>query len=309
MSGSSFPAQPAEPAASGRPKLVLGADTLCWHLRLETRDISLEQVLEEAASAGAKYLQLTLHHARERTADDLSRLARWADELGLRILASGDFLGGARFGDEPRVAAERVRAWLERADALGSPLLRVTSGFYRADLATTPGAIEAERRWVIEALRTSLPAVREAGVTLALENHSDFTAAEYRSIVEAVADERVRVFLDVINPVAALEDPVPVVAALAPFAVAGHVKDFELESIQTDGGYHRRGFSVLYRYPGEGIADLPRIWSALAAGLDGRELPIAVEGLDNRADVRDQAERLQRSFEHLRGLVPAPLEA
>jgi sugar phosphate isomerase/epimerase len=291
------------------PRLVLGADSLCWHLRLETHDIGLERVLEESASAGAQYLQLTLHHARERSVEDLGRLARRADELGLRVLASGDFLGGARFGDEPRVAAERVKAWLQRADALGSPLLRVTSGFYRADLAARPDAIEAERRWVIEALAASLPAVRDAGVTLALENHADFTAAEYRSIVEAVADEHVRVFLDVINPVAALEDPAPVVAALAPFAVAGHVKDFELESIQTEGGYHRRGFSVLYRYPGEGIADLPRIWSALAAGLGARELPIAVEGLDNLADVRDQAERLRRSFEHLRGLAPAHVEA
>jgi sugar phosphate isomerase/epimerase len=294
---------------SGAPRLVLGADTLCWHLRLETGDITLEQVLEETASAGGQYLQLTLHHARERGIRDLGGLAVRAQELGLRTLASGDFLGGARFGDDPRVGAERVKAWLERADALGSPLLRVTSGFYRADLASRPEAIEAERRWVIEALMASLPDAHDAGVTLALENHADFTAAEYRSIVEEVADDRARVFLDVINPIAALEDPVPVVAALAPFAVAGHVKDFELESIQTEGGYHRRGFSVLYRYPGEGIADLPRIWSALATGLDGRELPIAVEGLDNLADVRDQTERLRRSFDHLRGLVSEPAEA
>lgn len=294
---------------SESPRLLLGADTLSWHLRLETGDISLEGVLEEAAAAGAQHLQLTLHHARERSIEELHSLASRAGELGLPILASGDFLGGARFGDELGIAAERVKAWLERANALGSPILRVTSGFYRADLASRPAAIEAERRWVIEALVASLPAVRDAGVTLALENHADFTAAEYRSIIETVADDRVRVFLDVINPVAALEDPVPVVAELAPFAVAGHVKDFKLESIQTEGGYHRRGFSVLYRYPGEGIADLPRIWSALAVGLDGRELPIAVEGLDNRPDVRDQVERLRRSFEHLRQLVPAPVEA
>jgi sugar phosphate isomerase/epimerase len=92
-----------------------------------------------------------------------------------------------------------------------------------------------------------------------------------------------------------------VVAALAPLAVAGHVKDFELESIQTEGGYHRRGFSVLYCYPGEGIADLAGIWSALR----GRDLPLAVEGLDSRADVRDQLERLRRSVEYLRGLEGA----
>jgi sugar phosphate isomerase/epimerase len=290
-------------------KYVLGADTLCWHLRLEKGDITLEQVLEETVSAGGEYLQLTLHHARDRSVGDLGRLARRADELGLAVLASGDFLGGARFGDEPTVAVERVKEWLERAVALGSPILRVTSGFYRADLASQPGAIEAERVWVIDALQAALPATREAGVTLALENHSDFSAGEYRSIFEAVGDDRARVFLDVINPVAALEDPIPVVEELAPLSVAGHVKDFELESIHTEGGYHRRGFSVLYRYPGEGIANLAEIWSALSVALNGRELHMAVEGLDNRADVHDQVERLRRSFEHVRGLMSAPAGA
>ncbi len=66
---------------------------------------------------------------------------------------------------------------------------------------------------------------------------------------------------------------------------------------------------MLYRYPGEGAANLPGIWSALADGLHGRELPVAVEGLDNRADVRDQGERLRRSFDYLRGLVAAPAGA
>lgn len=291
------------------PRLSLGVDTLCWHLRLEAGDLSLEELLEEASQAGAEYVQLTLHHARGRAPAELSRLAERAGDLGLRVLASGDFLGGARFGDPPQAAVERVDGWLERAVALGSPILRVTSSFYRADLAAVPGAIEAERLWVIEALGAALPGARDAGVTLALENHSDFTAAEYRSILEAVGDERAAMFLDVINPVAALEDPVPVVEELAPSAVAGHVKDFVLESIHNDDGYHRRGFSVLYRYPGEGVADLPALWSALAAGLGGRKLPLAVEGLDNRRDLRDQVERLRSALERLRQLVPAPAGA
>ena len=290
---------------SKAPRLVLGADTLCWHLRLERGDLSLEQLLGEAAEAGAEYVQLTLHHARDRAPADLEQLAGRADELGMRVLASGDFLGGARFGDAPEAALERVRGWLERAVALASPILRVTSSFYRADLAGIPGAIEAERRWAIAALAAALPAARDAGVTLALENHSDFTAAEYRSILDEVGDERVAMFIDVINPVAALEDPGPVVQELAPLAVAGHVKDFVLESIYNDDGYHRRGFSVLYRYPGEGVADLAGLWSALGTGLGGRELPLAVEGLDNRGDVRDQVERLRRALQRLRRLTPA----
>jgi 3-oxoisoapionate decarboxylase len=294
---------------SAAPRLLLGVDTLCWHLRLERRDLSLEDLLAEASQAGAEYVQLTLHHARERSLADLEAITRRAADLGLSVLASGDFLGGARFGDAPQAAAERVAAWLERAVALGSPILRVTSSFYRAELGGIPGAIEAERRWAIDALEAALPAATDAGVTLALENHSDFTAAEYRSILETVSDDRAAMFLDVINPVAALEDPVPVVEALAPLAVAGHVKDFVLESIHNDDGYHRRGFAVLYRYPGEGVADLPALWAALAAGLGGRELPLALEGLDNRGDVRDQVDRLSRALQRLRRLVPAPAGA
>ena len=46
--------------------LVLGADTLCWHLRLEHGDLTLDECLAEAAQAGARFVQLSLHHARGR---------------------------------------------------------------------------------------------------------------------------------------------------------------------------------------------------------------------------------------------------
>ena len=37
----------------GAPRLVLGADTLCWHLRLERGDLSLEDLLQETAEAAS----------------------------------------------------------------------------------------------------------------------------------------------------------------------------------------------------------------------------------------------------------------
>jgi sugar phosphate isomerase/epimerase len=111
------------------------------------------------------------------------------------------------------------------------------------------------------------------------------------------------VFLDLINPIAALDDPVPVVRALAPLARAGHVKDYVFESIPTDDGYHRRGFAVRYRYPGEGVADLPLLVSSLVEALGGRDFDLSVEGLDNRADVDDQRERLVPALAMLRELA------
>ncbi len=280
----------------------LGVDTLCWHLRLENGAVTVEDVLEAAHALECEFVQVNLHHVRRHEVDDLRRLAARAESLGLRLLASGDFLGQARNGDEPDVGIGRVHAWLERAVALGSPVLRVVSGFYRAELQGQPDLIEAERRYVVSVLRGAMPAADEAEVALLVENHSDFTVDEYRSLV-ADAGGSTRVFLDLINPIAALDDPVPVVTALAPLAVAGHVKDYVFESIPTDDGYHRRGFSVRYRYPGEGVSDLGALMAALRAGVGQREFHLSVEGLDNYADRDDQRDRLAASLGLLRRLA------
>jgi sugar phosphate isomerase/epimerase len=284
----------------------LGADTLCWHLRLETGTVSMEEVLAEAAGAGAECVQVNLHHLRTRDLPGVEAVAAAGRELGLELLASGDFLGRAREGDEPGVGIGRITDWLERTQALGSRVLRVVSGFYRADLAGQPEQIDAERRYVGAVLREAAPAAEAAGVKLLLENHSDFTAAEYEAIVSEARDESangVGVFLDLINPVAALENPAGVVERLAPLAHAGHVKDYVFRSIPTDDGYHRRGFEVLYRYPGEGVADLPGLLEALRRGVGTRTFHLTVEGLDNRADVADQRERLAPSLALLRTLL------
>jgi sugar phosphate isomerase/epimerase len=280
----------------------LGVDTLCWHLRLERGALSVEDVLEQAAELEAAFVQINLHHVRRRMLDELYPLAARAHDLGLRLLVSGDFLGEGRNGDSPAVGVGRIQAWLERAVVLGSPVLRVVSGFYRSELMGRPDLIEAERRYVVAVLRGALPAADEAGVALLVENHSDFTVDEYRSLV-AEAGGSTGVFLDLINPIAALDDPVPVVTALAPLASAGHVKDYVFESIPTDDGYHRRGFAVRYRYPGEGVADLPRLMAVLREGLAGRDFHLSVEGLDNYADVDDQKERLAPALALLRRLV------
>lgn len=283
--------------------LILGADTLCWHQRLETGDVTLEGCFAEAAEAGARFVQLSLHHVRDRSTDELPRLAQRATDLGLELLASGDPLNGAHRGETIAAAAARIDGWLERAAAVGSPILRVASGFYRADLAARPGAIEAERAWTIDAIGAAIPSARAAGIVLAIENHSDFTLGEYGSILDSVTD--LRVFLDLINPVSALEDPLYAVRDLAARSVAGHVKDYALESIWTDGRYHRKGFEVQWRYPGEGVADLARLLGELESALGGRTFRLSVEGLDNTPDRRDQIVRLRNSFAVVDALVAA----
>jgi sugar phosphate isomerase/epimerase len=281
----------------------LGVDTLTYHLRLESGTISVDEVLQEAAELGCECVQVTLHHVRDQTIPALERLRRRAADLGLTLLASGDVLGRRYDGDGPTEALARVEVWLERALALGSSSLRVVSGFYRADLAHRPDLIEAERQFIVEALRGAAPVAMSRGVMLLLENHSDFRADEYRSIIAEVGPEHVGVFLDLINPISGFEDPVAVVNMLAPYARAGHVKDYSLRSVPTDDGYHRRGFDVRWCYPGEGAADLRGLIDALQRGLGGRPYQLTIEALDNSADRQDQPARLRASLALMRELV------
>lgn len=283
--------------------VVLGVDTLTYHCRLDSGEVSVEDVLTECAGLGFGYVQLNVVHLRDRTLADLARLRGTAADLGLSLHLAGEQLGYAFKGEPVAAAVDRVRAWTDRALALGSPLLRVSSGFYRHNLPD-PAAIAAERSYVVDALGAGAEAITGSGVTLLLENHSDFTLDEYAGIIEAVGPGQVGVFLDIINPVSTLSDPVPVIRRLLPWAPAGHVKDYRFESMYVEGGYHRRGFQVHWCYPGEGVAPLAQLLAEVAGGHTGDVYHLSIEGLDSRRRVPDQRERLRASLAVLRGLLP-----
>jgi sugar phosphate isomerase/epimerase len=284
-------------------KISLGVDSLCWHMRLATGAIAIERVLEEAASLETPVFALNLHHVRERSRPELVELRRQAESLGLRLLAQGDFVGSPRQGADVATGVTRILAWLERAAELDSPTLRLVSGFYRAELAGQPQLIEAERHYVSDVLARAAEAAGAAGIRLLLENHSDFTVDEYERIVDDVGRDRIGVFLDLINPIVTFDDPLRAIERLAPLASSGHIRDFELRSIQQPDNYHRRGFEVLYRYPGEGVAPIAALVTRLAEVVGDRPYDLVIEGLDSRAEVDDQVERLYLALAYLRGLM------
>ena len=285
-------------------RIVLGVDTLTYHCRLATGDIVLADVLREVADLGAEFVQLNAVHLDGRAG--LPKLRQLADELGLGLTLSGDVVGLAGRGDTPAAGGERIASWVQLAEWIGSPFVRVSSGFYRNELMGDPAAIGAEQRYVTETLRRAVDEV-PGDVAILLENHSDFTADEYSEIIAAVGSDRVGVFLDLINPISALLEPLPVIRRLAPLAPSGHAKDFRIESRYVEDRFHRRGFDVQWCYPGEGVADLRSLVGALTEQPD-REAPyrLSIEGLDNYPDVADQRARLTASLGFLRSLIGAP---
>jgi sugar phosphate isomerase/epimerase len=284
-------------------RIALGVDTLTYHCRLATGDVVLADVLREVADLGAEFVQLNAVHLDGRAG--LPALRGLADDLGLDLTLSGDVVGRAGRGDTPESGVERIASWVQLAEWIGSPFVRVSSGFYRNELMGDPGAIAAEQRYVTDTLRRAVEDV-PGEVAILLENHSDFTADEYAEIIAGVGGDRVGVFLDLINPISALLEPLPVIRRLAPLAPAGHAKDFRIESRYVEDRFHRRGFDVQWCYPGEGVADLRSLVGALVEQPD-RDAPyrLSIEGLDNYPDRADQRERLVASLEFLRTLVGA----
>ena len=283
--------------------IALGVDTLSYHCRLATGEISLEDVLREVADLGAAFVQVNAVHVRERDVAGQEALRALADELGLGITLSGDVVGRAGNGDTVESGVERIRAWVELAERIGSPFARVSSGFYRNELLAFPERIAVEQRYVTDTLRRAADEV-PGDVRILLENHSDFTADEYAEIIDGVGTDRVGVFLDLINPISSLQDPLPVITRLAPLAPSGHVKDFRLVSRYVEDRFHRRGFDVQWCYPGEGVADLTSLVGVLAGSADRAEpYRLSVEGLDNHPGVADQRERLAASLAVLQKLI------
>jgi sugar phosphate isomerase/epimerase len=110
-------------------------------------------------------------------------------------------------------------------------------------------------------IREALPALRDANVTLGLENHDRLPCTSLRRLVDAIASEHVGICLDTANSLGAGEGIHEVLHHLAPVCVNLHVKDFAIERVP-----YLMGFTVTGRALGDGMLGLDETLRAVAAG-------------------------------------------
>jgi len=282
--------------------IKIAVDSICYHGPLEAGRITIDEIVDQTAQVGADALQLDLHDVRTLDLDELAKLRKRVEDKGVVMAAHGGEIGSPRGGLTPDDAIGRISFWLERANVLGSPILRFHSGFYRSDIGGAE-AIEDERQYMMATLRAVSPIAAGYGIRLAVENTSDFIADEFLSIFDEVQLPNVGIYLDITNPLVIYDEPVAAISRMAPLALGGDVKDFALESIWTEDNFHRRGFKVLFRYPGEGVTPIPLLIGTLQKAIGDRDFVLGIEGLDSWPDVIDQPERLARSISYLRSLI------
>lgn len=201
-----------------------------------------QELVGQALSLGVTLLQIADNLPLESFSKDrLNDLKALAVSRGVSIEV------GAR-----EMIPERLDTYLEIADLLESPILRfvIDGAHFRPDLNK-----------VVRIIRRAVPALEQAGITLALENHDRLKSAEFKKIIEECASERVGICLDSVNSLGAGEGIESVTRRLAPYTVNLHIKDFMVKRHS-----HMMGFNVEGRPAGEG--QLPLSW--MLAQLTGR---------------------------------------
>jgi sugar phosphate isomerase/epimerase len=149
-------------------------------------------------------------------------------------------------------------------------------------------------------LKKAAKVAEDEGVTLAIENHIDFTSKEIMDILNEVGSDNLKVNFDTGNALRLYEDPVEAARRLAPYTVATHTKDITTRR----GGAPSDRFLFWPSCPaGEGLIDFHGIAQELeAVGFTG-SLAIELDLLASPYDERTEEENVTQSIEFLKSVV------
>ncbi len=209
--------------------------------------------------------------------------------------------------DERKREIEREIAMIRVARRLGGPgaACRVLSGQRYPNVEVEQGI-----EWVVESIQACLPAAREQGVVLAMENHykdgywkyPEFAQKKdvFLRIVNAIPERRYfGVQYDPSNAIVAGDDPIELLRAVADRVVTMHASDRYLEPGATveemrvaDGtlGYPAK---LKHGVTGKGMNDYDQIFAILkSVGYDGW---VSIEdGMNGMEEMKESIDFLKR---------------
>lgn len=204
-----------------RTKLSLAAYGYRDLLNVKQPQLSLFEFVDECVAFGCQGTELTSYYFPEDVADEfLRKLKRHCFLQGIEV--SGTAIGndfGFPAGPDRDQQLALTRRWIERAEILGAPVIRIFAGHQK------PGVDATESdRLLISGMEEACAYAGEHGVTLALENHGGPTATAdgLLKFVEAVKSPWFGVNLDTGNFHS--DDVYGDLARVAPYAVNVQVK-------------------------------------------------------------------------------------
>jgi sugar phosphate isomerase/epimerase len=218
-------------------RLGIGSYTYPWAVGIPghrpARPLTATDLLDKAAQLGVSVVQicdnLPLEALSEPQLEELRRAARQR-EIAVEVGTRGIF-------------PDHLRRQLDLARYFASPILRV--------VIDTP-AHHPSLDEVVHLLSPWRSELERADICLAIENHDRFTAGQFRDMVTRLDSHHIGICLDTVNSFGALEGPATIVAALVPWVVNLHVKEFSIRRVD-----HQLGFVIEGCPAGQGRLDVP----------------------------------------------------
>lgn len=205
-------------------------DSYCWHRQFGDwypdiqRDpgvrVSAWDVIARAKALGVAGISLESCYMPPLDAPTVERLRGTLTDAGLEPVWAWGHPSGLASGAKPEAAKDLI-ANIAIAKAIGAGVMRICCGGRR----TRPASWPEHKARLLPILREVLRPAEDAGVVLAIENHIDLLADELVELLEEIQSGWLGVCLDTVNNLRLLEDPMAVVAKLAPFTRATHLKD------------------------------------------------------------------------------------
>ena len=209
------------------------------------------QLLDYAARLACDTVFITDLGPFEGKHDDasLGEVRKYAADKGVEILLGSWSIcpTSKAFKQDWGTAEEHLALGIRMAKALGSPGFRVVLGTQADRL--TEGGIEARISDTVKVLRFQRNRAIDAGVKVAIENHSgDMQSWELVTLIEAAGKDFVGANIDSGNACWTLEDPVANLETLAPYVIMTSLRDSMLwESAN--------GVTVQWTAMGDGCVD------------------------------------------------------
>lgn len=191
-----------------------------------------------------------------------------------------------------RLTKENLAVYIQLAIRLQSPFVRMVID----DDGYQPSFSE-----IIRIINASVPALKQAKVKLALENHDRFKSTELRKIIIGTDPEWVGVCLDTANSIGCNEGLIETMSVLMPFALNLHLKDVVIKRVS-----HKMGFVVEGAAAGAGMLDLA--WVVRELRKTGTSRSAVVELWSKKLDtitatVANEKKLAEQSIDYIKQLL------
>lgn len=229
------------------------------------------QFLEYCAKHGARVVHFSeirflgsLEDGHVRKVGEHARRLGVELEIGMRSICPTS----TAFDPKQGTAEEQLLRVVRAAGIAGSKLVRAFLG--NSNDRKTPGGIEARIEDTVKVLRAVRTRVMDAGMKVAIENHSgDMQARELKELIVGAGTDFVGACFDSGNPCWTLEDPHLTLETLAPYVLTSHIRDSALWDVE-------EGTAVRWTRTGEGNVDIGGLMKKYLEKCPGKTMSLEI---------------------------------